>query len=151
MNHGNVMSQIDNINKAWEITSNDRLLHFLPLHHVHGLVNNLLSPLTAGATIEFTGTHKSIKLWEKLKEGKTTIFMAVPTIYHNLIQLMNDADKKCNDDNTKMLLPDKEMILQGSKSLRLTISGSMSCPLNILNHWKKLTGQTMLERYGMTE
>ena len=115
---------------------------------MHGLVNNLLSPLTAGATVEFTGTHKPLSIWEKLQEGKTTVFMAVPTIYHNLLQVMKDTEEK---KKNKPVLEDKQKVLEGIKSLRLTISGSMACPINILHHWKKLTGHTMLERYGMTE
>jgi acyl-CoA synthetase (AMP-forming)/AMP-acid ligase II len=36
---------------AWEWTSDDAILHTLPLHHVHGLVNALLCPLFSGASV----------------------------------------------------------------------------------------------------
>lgn len=29
------------------------LLHVLPLHHIHGTVNALITPLFAGSTVEF--------------------------------------------------------------------------------------------------
>lgn len=35
---------------AWAWTKNDVILHVLPLHHVHGVVNKLLCPLWVGAT-----------------------------------------------------------------------------------------------------
>lgn len=35
--------------KSWEWTSNDVILHVLPLHHVHGIANVLLTPLACGA------------------------------------------------------------------------------------------------------
>ncbi|KAK5143590.1 hypothetical protein LTR32_004318 [Rachicladosporium monterosium] len=38
---------------AWEYTPQDQLLHVLPLHHIHGTVNGMLTPLLAGSTIEF--------------------------------------------------------------------------------------------------
>ncbi|CAF3645187.1 unnamed protein product, partial [Rotaria sp. Silwood2] len=37
--------------KAWGWTKDDVILHVLPLHHVHGLINALLTPLFVGATI----------------------------------------------------------------------------------------------------
>lgn len=37
--------------EAWGWTSGDVLLHVLPLHHLHGIVNGLLSALSSGATV----------------------------------------------------------------------------------------------------
>ena len=34
---------------------------------------------------------------------------------------------------------------------RLMVSGSAALPLPVLERWKKVTGHTLLERYGMTE
>ena len=35
----------------WQITKSDVVLHVLPLHHIHGVVNLLMCPLTCGATV----------------------------------------------------------------------------------------------------
>ena len=35
--------------------------------------------------------------------------------------------------------------------MRLNISGSAACPVKLFKQWKELTGQVLLERYGMTE
>jgi malonyl-CoA/methylmalonyl-CoA synthetase len=35
--------------------------------------------------------------------------------------------------------------------MRLNISGSAACPVKLFNQWQALTGQVLLERYGMTE
>ena len=43
-------SQITSLVKAWEWTRDDCVIHCLPLHHVHGIVNLLLCPLWVGAT-----------------------------------------------------------------------------------------------------
>ena len=37
------------------------------------------------------------------------------------------------------------------KNVRLMVSGSAALPQPIFDEWKKLTGHTLLERYGMTE
>ena len=45
-----IRSQITALVKAWEWKAADYIIHCLPLHHVHGIVNVLLCPLWAGAT-----------------------------------------------------------------------------------------------------
>ncbi|GFR49197.1 hypothetical protein Agub_g11222, partial [Astrephomene gubernaculifera] len=40
---------------------------------------------------------------------------------------------------------------RGAAALRLTVSGSSACPVPIMNRWRDLSGQYLLERYGMTE
>ena len=62
------------------------------------------------------------------------------TIYVKLIQYfetIEDAEVK--------------IICDGFRPMRLNISGSAACPVKLFNQWKELTGQILLERYGMTE
>src|SRR5690606_29984216 len=42
-------------------------------------------------------------------------------------------------------------ICDGFKRMRLNVSGSAACPVKVYNQWLELTGQPLLERYGMTE
>jgi len=42
-------AQVEGMLQAWEWRDDDRVLHVLPLHHVHGIVNVLVTPLTCGA------------------------------------------------------------------------------------------------------
>lgn len=65
----------------------DRILHFLPLHHTHGIVNKLLCPLWAGACVEFARDAKAETLvsllagQESRKENdRLTLFMAVSVV-----------------------------------------------------------------------
>jgi hypothetical protein len=62
----------------------DRILHFLPLHHTHGIVNKLLCPLWAGGCVEFAPDAKAETLVSILAglegrkaEERLTLFMAV--------------------------------------------------------------------------
>ncbi|CAF5201690.1 unnamed protein product, partial [Rotaria magnacalcarata] len=43
-----VQAHVDSMVKAWRWTKDDVILHVLPLHHVHGLINALLTPLFIG-------------------------------------------------------------------------------------------------------
>ena len=63
--------------------------------------------------------------------------MAVPTLYQTLIETSPTMSTST--------------ALQQLKATRLTISGSIVCPVPLLQAWEKLTGQCMLECYGMTE
>lgn len=42
---------MDAMLSAWRLTKNDTILNVLPLHHVHGMINCVMSPLYAGGTV----------------------------------------------------------------------------------------------------
>lgn len=44
----------------------DRLLHALPLHHVHGIVNALYCPLYRGAAVEALPRFSAGEAWRRL-------------------------------------------------------------------------------------
>ncbi|CAN8101058.1 unnamed protein product [Discula destructiva] len=50
---------------AWEYSPRDRLLHVLPLHHIHGTINAILAPLFAGSSIEFLYTFNADAVWRR--------------------------------------------------------------------------------------
>ncbi|PRD25931.1 UNVERIFIED_CONTAM: acsf3 [Trichonephila clavipes] len=51
LNHGTLFSQTSAVLKMWNITEKDSILHSLPLHHIHGIMNALLCLLKAGGTV----------------------------------------------------------------------------------------------------
>ncbi|RXG67395.1 Acyl-CoA synthetase family member 3, mitochondrial [Armadillidium vulgare] len=150
LSHGNIHSQIDCIHKAWEIGPSDVILHCLPLHHVHGVVNALLSPLSCGGRVIMEPHFKASSIWSKFLNLETEIssrvnlFMAVPTIYVKLIEEY--------ENNLASILHQREFVKKVcSDNIRLMISGSAPLPLPVLEKWREITGHTLLERYGMTE
>ncbi|XP_009946134.1 PREDICTED: acyl-CoA synthetase family member 3, mitochondrial-like, partial [Leptosomus discolor] len=48
--HENVQAVTTGLVDKWEWRKEDVILHVLPLHHVHGVINKLLCPLWVGAT-----------------------------------------------------------------------------------------------------
>ncbi|XP_012590394.1 PREDICTED: acyl-CoA synthetase family member 3, mitochondrial-like, partial [Condylura cristata] len=48
--HHNLRAVVTGLVHKWAWTRDDVILHVLPLHHVHGVVNKLLCPLWVGAT-----------------------------------------------------------------------------------------------------
>ncbi|RYP02728.1 hypothetical protein DL764_005658 [Monosporascus ibericus] len=61
-----VTAQCRSLIEAWKYTTADRLLHVLPLHHIHGTINALLTPLFAGSSIEFLFPFNADSVWRRL-------------------------------------------------------------------------------------
>ncbi|HEY2434746.1 MAG TPA: acyl-CoA synthetase [Vicinamibacterales bacterium] len=138
--HGQIAAQIASLLDAWGWTAADRALLVLPLHHVHGIINVLGSALAAGAVCEIPPQFDPFGTWQRLAEGEVTVFSAVPTIYHRLIAAWEAASPA-----------QQRRWSDGSRQLRLMMSGSAALPLRTLDRWRAITGHTLLERYGMTE
>ena len=138
--HKTISAQITTLIKAWEWSEQDVIPLFLPLHHIHGIINILSCGLWVGATVHLFGKFDIPKISEQITIGAYNVFMAVPTIYVKLIQYFETIDERKVRE-----------ICDGFKKMRLNISGSAACPVKLFKQWKELTGQTLLERYGMTE
>jgi malonyl-CoA/methylmalonyl-CoA synthetase len=140
LTHNNLEAQITTLIKAWEWRKEDRILHVLPLHHTHGIVNVLCCALWAGAACDMLSRFGALRVWQKLVDGNITLFMAVPTIF---FKLMGTWEKSS---------PEQQQIMSGAcDRLRLMVSGSAALPVTAFHRWKSITGHTLLERYGMTE
>ena len=138
--HKTISAQITTLIEAWEWSDQDVIPLFLPLHHIHGIINILSCGLWAGATVHLFENFDIPKISEQITIGTYNVFMAVPTIYVKLIQYFETIDERKVRE-----------ICDGFKNMRLNISGSAACPVKLFKQWKELTGQTLLERYGMTE
>ncbi|CAJ1049807.1 malonate--CoA ligase ACSF3%2C mitochondrial [Xyrichtys novacula] len=144
--HSSIHAMVQSLVSEWAWSRDDVILHTLPLHHVHGIVNKLLCPLWVGATCVMLPDFQPQKVWEMLLSSTApvvNVFMAVPTIYSKLIQYY---DQHLTQPNVKDFV--KAVC---KERIRLMVSGSAALPLPILQRWKEITGHTLLERYGMTE
>jgi malonyl-CoA/methylmalonyl-CoA synthetase len=150
ISYSNLDSQISSLTNAWKIQNSDVVLHSLPLHHVHGVVNALTLPLSVGGKVIMLPKFDSDVVWSYLlnvnmpQKDRISVFMGVPTSYHYLIQ---EYDK---------LFSKSEQMSEYIKThcqnkIRLMISGSAPLPQTIFNRWKEITGHKLLERYGMSE
>ena len=147
-------AQAESLIQAWKYTPNDRLLHLLPLHHIHGTVNAIVTPVLSGSSIEFMYPFNPTTVWKRLaapflpstetnKKEKITFLTAVPTIYTKLLSTFPSLPPETQSAARKAIAPD---------TLRLNISGSAALPTPIKQAWKDLSaGNVLLERYGMTE
>ncbi len=140
LSHHNLQAQIENLVEAWQWHRDDHILEILPLHHVHGLINIIGCALWSGAVCEILPRFDAERIWQIILSGRLTLFMAVPTIYVRLIRAWEEASPTDRAERSR-----------AASALRLTVSGSAALPVPVLDRWREITGQTLLERYGMTE
>lgn len=138
--HANIEAQIESLVQAWEWSAEDRIPMFLPLHHIHGIINITGCALWSGAVVEPFARFEMNAILDRVRSDAYTLFMAVPTIYVKLIQALEAASEA-----------DRTAIVTGFKKMRLMVSGSAALPASVHQQWTALTGQELLERYGMTE
>jgi malonyl-CoA/methylmalonyl-CoA synthetase len=138
--HKNIRAQIISLIEAWSWQNEDTIPLFLPLHHIHGIINVLCCAIWSGATVTLFPKFDMDAILDQVVKGSYSVFMAVPTIYVKMIQHLESLDEE-----------KRSAITGGFKGMRLNISGSAACPVKVYNQWLELTGQVLLERYGMTE
>ncbi len=130
LTHGNLLSNAGALVDAWGFTDEDRLLHALPIFHVHGLFVAINCVLLSGASMRWLPAFDAAQVIEFLPE--CTVMMGVPTYYTRLLQ-------------RKDLTPDV------CKRMRVFISGSAPLLEGTFKEFEARTGHRILERYGMTE
>ncbi|CBF82751.1 protein sgdD [Aspergillus nidulans FGSC A4] len=144
-------SQAASLLEAWKYSPGDRLLHLLPLHHIHGTVNAIITPVLSGSSIEFMFPFNPTAVWNRLAEpflpegtkDKITFLNAVPTIYNRLLSTFPTLSPQVQSASKVAISPEH---------LRLNISGSAALPTPTKKAWQDLSnGNVLLERYGMTE
>jgi len=134
ISHENVIATVAGLLTAWRWEEDDRLLLTLPLFHTHGLVVGLHCALAAGATIHLRERFVASSVVAELVGGVATLFFGVPTLYQRIVAELEGLASR----------PD----LSG---MRLFCSGSAPLPPEVFTDFERLTGHTILERYGMTE
>jgi malonyl-CoA/methylmalonyl-CoA synthetase len=126
------------LHEAWRWSASDRLVHALPLHHLHGLGTALLTAKWAGAEIDLLPRFEPTAVWEAI--GRATVYMGVPTTYAKLLRAFEEADAATRARWEK-----------GARALRLATNGSAAIPASIARRWEAIAGAPPLERFGMTE
>uniref|UniRef100_A0A7S2ZKG9 AMP-dependent synthetase/ligase domain-containing protein n=1 Tax=Rhodosorus marinus TaxID=101924 RepID=A0A7S2ZKG9_9RHOD len=136
--HEMVDYQAETMSTAWRWNRSDRILLFLPLDHVHGIMNIAGCAVWNGAELDMMEVFDQHEAWSRIRSSSPpTVFMAVPTVYARMIQAFEqNPDQKSRE---------------AASRLRLCVSGSAALQATYFRKWEEITGQRILERYGMSE
>ena len=130
LTHDNLLSNAQTLADLWRFTPQDVLLHALPIFHTHGLfVASNVSLLTGGQMIFLSGFDVETVL--RLLPQASAL-MGVPTFYTRLLE-------------------DARFDRALTAHMRLFVSGSAPLLADAHRQFYARTGQSILERYGMTE
>jgi malonyl-CoA/methylmalonyl-CoA synthetase len=126
----NLASNATTLADSWRFSSDDILLHVLPLFHVHGLFAALNTVLASGSSLVLIPKFDVAQVVEYF--GDVTVFMGVPTHYTRLLQ-------------------EAGLNREATGRMRLFVSGSAPLLAETHEEFSRRTGHHILERYGMTE
>ena len=130
LTHENLYQNMLALQRAWEFSAQDRLLHALPIFHVHGLFVALGCVLLSGASMRWLPKFDTDEVISFLPE--CTVMMGVPTYYTRLLTKASLDTGTC-------------------AGIRLFVSGSAPLLAETFVEFAERTGHHILERYGMTE
>ena len=130
LTHDNLISNAIALADIWRFTSNDVLLHALPIYHTHGLFVACNTLMRSGASLIFLPKFEPAAMLREMPAA--SVMMGVPTFYTRLLD---------REDFTR----------DQAKHMRLFVSGSAPLLAETHRDWSERTGHAILERYGMTE
>ncbi len=165
LSHENVVTNVMDITHAFDLTENDRLLSFLPLHHVFECTVGFLYPIAIGASIAFGQGVKHMST--DIKELNITAMISVPAVYDIVYKkIMRTIKKNGKLENvqkgiklTQLLLKVK-IDLRGrvfkevhenlGPTLKLVVTGGAALDPETEKGFEEL-GFDLVQGYGLTE
>ncbi|MBV9840205.1 MAG: malonyl-CoA synthase [Sphingomonadaceae bacterium] len=130
LSHDNLWSNAATLKDIWHFTAADRLIHALPIYHVHGLFVATNTVMAAGAAMLFLPRFDARGIVAAM--GDANVLMGVPTFYSRL-------------------LDEPALTEEAARGMRLFVSGSAPLSAEVHRRFRVRTGHAVLERYGMTE
>lgn len=126
----NLAANAETLIGFWRFTPEDRLIHALPIFHVHGLFVAVHCVLFSGASMVFLPRFDAARVIALM--ANSTVMMGVPTFYIRL-------------------LGEPAFTRESAAGMRLFISGSAPLSADVHRAFEARCGHRVLERYGMTE
>lgn len=121
------------INGAEQDEGNEIIVTALPLYHIFALTANCLTYMKIGAlNLLITNPRDMPGFVKELNKFQFTAFTGVNTLFNALMNTPGFSD------------------IDFSK-LKLTLGGGMAVQKSVADRWKEITGNTLVEAYGLTE
>ena len=165
LSHKNICTNIMDIQESFELTDEDILLSFLPLHHTFECTVGFLYPISIGASIVFSKGVRHIA--DELKTFGITAMICVPVVYEKmygkLLKGIKDKGKdgtvktavkmsnilsKVGIDVRKRLFKDIHQNLGGK--IKVMVAGGAALSPEVEKGFFDL-GFNLLQGYGLTE
>jgi long-chain acyl-CoA synthetase len=124
--------------KAWLTASDigdggEIIITALPLYHIFALTANcLVFMCLGGCNVLITNPRDMEGFVKELSENRFTMLTGVNTLFNSLLNTLGFSDLDFSQ-------------------LKGTLGGGMAVQRAVAEHWKKVTGGSLIEAYGLTE
>jgi malonyl-CoA/methylmalonyl-CoA synthetase len=138
LSHSQVINNMRALTGLWTWSSRDRLVLALPLFHVHGLCIGVHGAAIRGMAVLLERRFDVASVIDRFADherGRASVFMGVPTMYTSLVEHLREHPAAA----AKLACA------------RMFTSGSAALSAGLWQEFADLTGQRIVERYGMTE
>ena len=162
LSHRNICSNLMDVATALDINKEDRVLSFLPMHHVFECTTGLLYSLYVGSQLSFCDGIRHIL--ENLNEYQISFACFVPAIYENMykniikklekegkLEIIKHLEEKYKDasmEEKKQVFKDIHNIFGGH--IKLFISGAAALDKEVEQGFRNW-GINLCQGYGLTE
>ncbi len=100
LSHKNICTNVYDISSVFDVSKEDTLLSFLPLHHVFECTVGFLYPVSVGASLAFCSGIRHIA--ENLKDYQISVMISVPVLFENMYKkVMKSIDDKGKTKSVK--------------------------------------------------
>jgi long-chain acyl-CoA synthetase len=162
----NILADLEAIAPRFPLTSEDRFLSVLPLHHTFEATTGFLYPLFCGASIVHAAALKSSAITTDIKDYRISIMCGVPLLYEKMflrirkrlaeapaakrayVALSRALGRLYKPLGRRLLRP--LLRKAGLDSLRVLASGGAALSPEINRFFNEL-GITLIQGYGLTE
>ena len=162
LSHHNMVSNVMDFASVLDVDCNDRILSFLPLHHVFECTVGMLYSLYIGAQRSFCDGIRHIV--ENLNEYKITFASFVPAIYESMYKTIIknlekqgklEAVKKLMEENKDKTMAEKKEIFKDihnifGGNIKLFVSGAAALDAEVEYAFRDW-GINLCQGYGLTE
>jgi long-chain acyl-CoA synthetase len=136
LTHGNIVANLQQAS-AWVAPYTEEgkeiIITPLPLYHIFSLTANCLLYMKIGGLIYLITNPRDFKGFvNELKHVRFTAITGVNTLFNALLNTPGISDVDFS-------------------SLKIALGGGMPVQRTVAQRWKKLTGTTLIEAYGLTE
>ncbi len=136
LTHRNIVANLLQ-SRAWlaqlEDESHETIITALPLYHIFALTANCLTFLyLGGSNVLVTDPRDMPGFIKELGRHSFTAITGVNTLFNTLLNTPGFSDLDFSN-------------------LKMTLGGGMAVQKAVAEHWKEVTGVTLIEAYGLTE
>lgn len=162
LTYGNILTNLLAVQELELLSEEDRLLSFLPFHHILPLAINILMPLYLGSLVVISNDLSSESIKASMNKYKITAMIGVPRVWEmfhkGIMGIINSKSitrilfKICSKIQSpalsKIIFAKIHTAFGGH--MRLLASGGAKLEKEVLEDFTTM-GFFMLEGYGMTE